>query len=278
MIDFAFLDSGTGGIPYMLALKEKLPLAKVVYLGDTIHFPYGQKTASEVTECALSAISLILKVFSPRAIVIACNTISVTSLDEARKVFPNTPIVGTVPAIKLAAKVTKNKRIGLLATNATIEHPYCEHLIKDFAQGCVVVRRGDPNLVSFIENDFFTASYEQKARALKPCINFFTKENCDTIVLGCTHFTHIADVLQKEVGSGIKVVDSREGVANQAIRIEHKSKVIKDSAQNILTPNDFVLSISDKSFFVTAATRAQTDEYKTLCKKVNIPWGGVLHI
>ena len=132
-IDFAFLDSGTGGIPYMLALKEKQPAARCIYLGDTAHFPYGEKAPEAVTACAAHTIGAIIQKWQPRTIVIACNTISVTSLADLRALFPHTPIVGTVPAIKLAAERTHNKRIGLLATNATVKHPYCAHLVHDFA-------------------------------------------------------------------------------------------------------------------------------------------------
>ena len=162
-IDFAFLDSGTGGIPYMLLLKEKSPGSRCVYLGDTVHFPYGEKSAEEVTSCASESIEKILDLWNPRLVVIACNTISVTALNQLREKFPDVPIVGTVPAIKLAAKVTENKKIGLLATNATVKHPYCKKLISDFAFGCEVFNRGDPDLISFIEHDLF---YAQKKNVL----------------------------------------------------------------------------------------------------------------
>ena len=117
----------------MLALKEKMPQARCLYLGDTAHFPYGEKTPEEVTACASQTIASIVKKWQPQTIVVACNTISVTSLDALRARFPDTPIVGTVPAIKLAAERTRNKRIGLLATNATVHHPYCARLVADFA-------------------------------------------------------------------------------------------------------------------------------------------------
>ena len=149
-IDFAFLDSGTGGIPYMKELKGKLPSVRCVYLGDTAHFPYGQKSAAEVTECAASSIRKIITLWNPRVLIIACNTISVTALDDLRSIFPELPIVGTVPAIRLAARKSKNRKIGLLATNATVRHPYCERLAKDYASDCQVFNRGDPDLISFI--------------------------------------------------------------------------------------------------------------------------------
>ncbi len=267
-VDFAFLDSGTGGIPYMLALKQKQPDAKCVYLGDTEHFPYGEKSVEQITQCAAKAISLIIDRWNPKTLIIACNTISVTALERLRSIFKELPIVGTVPAIKLAAKVTKNKRIGFLATNASINSPYSQNLIDDFASDCTVIRRGDPELVSFIEKDFFTATKEQKIQAVKPAVDFFEKNNCDTIILGCTHFTHVARDIQSAAGKNVKVIDSREGVSNQAIRVENAEKTHQQTP--LKEP------CKDMSFYVTSATQAEELEYIALCNKLNIPWGGVV--
>lgn len=269
-IDFAFLDSGTGGIPYMLALKKKQPEAKCVYLGDTKHFPYGEKSPKEVSECAASSIKLIVEKWNPKTLVIACNTISVTALDSLRKTFPNLPIVGTVPAIKLAAKITQNKRIGFLATNATVNNPYSQKLIDDFASDCVVFKRGDPDLVSFIERDFFTSTEAEKENAVRPAVDFFAKNNCDTIILACTHFTHIAETMQKVAGQNIKVIDSREGVSNQAVKVIDKNNTSNSSDST----SPF---IEDCSFFVTSANEKQIIEYKTLCQNCKIPFGGVIY-
>ena len=267
-VDFAFLDSGTGGIPYMTALKAKQPDACCIYLGDTIHFPYGEKTTEEITECASGAIRLIVKKWNPKTIIIACNTISVTALTQLRKLFPEIPIVGTVPAIKLAAKISKNRKIGFLATNASVNSPYSQKLIDDFASDCKVVRRGDPELIRFVEKDFFTATEEEKLNAVKPALDFFKKEDCDTIILGCTHFTHIADVMQKAAGNNVNIIDSRDGVANQALRVEELKNQETCSAEG----EDF----EDMAFFVTKATPEEEKEYKALCKTLNIPWGGVI--
>lgn len=227
-VDFAFLDSGTGGIPYMISLHKKMPDAKCVYLGDTANFPYGEKSPGQVTSCSSKTIRKIVSLWSPKVIVIACNTISVTALEELRKLFPEISIIGTVPAIKLGAKVSKNKRIGLLVTNATVKHPYCQRLIEDFASDCFVAKRGDPELVDFIEKKYFTASEEERLEAVKPAADFFKSQNCDTVILGCTHFTHIFNEMKKACGAEVKVVDSRDGVANQALR-KLKSELENDS-------------------------------------------------
>lgn len=265
--DFAFLDSGTGGIPYMIELKKKLPEAGCLYLGDTAHFPYGQKSVEEVTESASCAIEKIVREWNPRTLVIACNTISVTSLDFLRSRFPDLPIVGTVPAIKLAASVTENHRIGLLATKATVSNPYCRRLEMQYASDCSVFSRGDPDLIDFIEHRLFVSTMEEKKAAVRPACNFFKENGCDTVILGCTHFTHLASVIQDECGPDVKIVDSRSGVANQAVRVEQKTEEKKEGRN---------LPFKDMTFFVTRADSRESLEYETLCANLNIPWGGVL--
>lgn len=271
VIDFAFLDSGTGGIPYMLLLKEKSPESRCVYLGDTVHFPYGEKSFEEIVRCSSEAIDTIVKNWNPRAVIIACNTISVTALDELRKLHPDLPIIGTVPAIKLAAKVSLNKKIGFLATNASVNHKYSEKLIEDFASDCTVFKRGDPELIDFIEHKLFTASKEEKIEAVMPAVEYFNSNGCDTIILGCTHFTHMAREIEEAFASKswkkVFVVDSRDGVSNHALDVI-KTAPEKEGRNNL--PEDM-------TFFVTNLKGdADRTEYETLCKRFNIPFGGCI--
>lgn len=270
-IDFAFLDSGTGGIPYMLYLKEKMPDCKCVYLGDTLNFPYGEKTIEEVKKLSAKTISLIIKKWNPKVLVIACNTISVTALEDLRQIFPKLSIVGTVPAIKLASKISKNKNIGLLATTATVNHPYCQKLIKDYAQDCNVFSRPDPKLISFIEHELFTSTKEDRLNAVKEAVDFFKSNNCDSIILACTHFCHLYDEFTEIAGKNISVVDSREGVVNQAIKLEALVKST-DEFENLENEN-----LKDMTFFVTQCKTLEDEkEYSSMCEKFSIPWGGVL--
>ncbi len=269
-IDFAFVDSGTGGIPYMQELKKKLPVARCVYIGDTEHFPYGQKSAEEITSSVSSVIEKIIRRWNPIAIVIACNTISVTSLEQLRMKFPERPIVGTVPAIRLASRVSKNRCIGLLATNATVNHPYCDFLSKQYAGDCLIFKRGDPDLIAFIEHDLFTSTPEQRRQAVKPAVDYFVSNGCDTIILGCTHFTHVAQDIANLAGDGVQVVDSRDGVATQAIKVE-----TEELAKNHEFAGVGELP-ADKAFFVTRIRSEQdSKEYETLCNYFSIPWGGL---
>ncbi len=279
-MNFAFLDSGTGGIPYMLRLKRLAPDATCAYLADTVHFPYGEKTVPEIIEYATAAVSRIIDIWHPETIVVACNTMSVSALASLREHFPFVPFIGTVPAIKLAASVTKNKKIGLLATNATVRDAYIRELEKGFASGCTIYSRGDADLVSFIERKLVTADENEKMRAVMPAVDYFAEKGCDTIVLGCTHFTHLADIMQKAAGKNVNVVDSRDGVARHAIEVHDNFINSKKESENIFTAAaDFLSEVPDGSFFVTGISDDKAKAYyRAFCKMLSIPFGGMLAV
>ena len=207
-VDFAFIDSGTGGLPYMCYLNEKCPSASCVYVADAQNFPYGEKSSSEIIDCVVNLCTKIIDKFSPKVIVIACNTMSVTALSVLREKFP-VHFIGTVPAIKLASSISKNKKIGLLATRRSVSQDYTLKLIKDFASDCQVFSRGDGQLISFIERNLTTATEDEKLNAVKPAVNFFKANDVDTIILGCTHFIHFAPEIQKVAGEKFSLIDSR---------------------------------------------------------------------
>lgn len=263
--DFAFLDSGTGGIPYLMHLKKKVPYASCVYLADTKNFPYGEKSPEEISECAAKSVSIIIEKWHPKAVVIACNTISVTALEMLRKRFAQVQFIGTVPAIKPAAQISKTGRIGLLATTATINHPYTKKLISDFAKKCQVIFRADPKLIAFIEKNYIYSSKPENFAALEPAVNFFKISGCDVIVLACTHFLNIVDEIQEAAGGGIKVIDSREGVTKRALEITefYKKSSNKSKGEDYL----YVTGFNDERGF---------EEYEKLCSKAGIKFCGII--
>ncbi len=267
-IDFIFIDSGTGGLPYMQYLVETAPSAKCVYLADTKNFPYGEKTFGEITMAASIALQTILEKYTPRAVVISCNTLTIVALDFFRKRFPNISFIGTVPAIKIAGEYSKNKRVGLLATNRTVESDYVKKLIHDFASDCDIIFRGDPELISFIENSFFFASDAQKEDAVRPAIDFFKLAKVDTLVLGCTHFLHIVDISEKLAFPNIKIIDSCAGVVKQALRV---APVNDTNANESFVP----------LFYVTGHDANQDDgvfqeRYQSIANKMKIRYGGII--
>jgi glutamate racemase len=257
---YAFLDSGSGGLPYLAQLKSHAPEASCVYLADTAHFPYGEKTRDEVIAYAVKTVDRLLERFSPEVIVIACNTISVAALPTLRKAF-DIPFVGTVPAVKLAAASSENRRIGLLATERTVTDPYTDELIAKFAPDCEFIRIGDSTLISRIEGELVTAPKAARIAAVRPSIDRFREADVDTIILACTHFLHVSDEIHEVAGPGIRIIDSREGVVHQALRL--------------VPPRQY--AHSESACFITGGVSKEIEaRYETYAKLFGISWGGTL--
>ncbi|MBQ0003300.1 MAG: glutamate racemase [Treponema sp.] len=269
MADFVFLDSGTGGIPYLTYLLGKLPHADCVYVGDTKNFPYGEKNHEEIVKCVLDIAKKIIEKFNPKVFIIACNTMSVNTLDVLREAFPETQFVGTVPAIKVASEVSKKRTVGLLATRSTVEHPYNIDLKNHFASDCRLILRADPDLISFIEKKSFTATKDECKAAVLPAVKYFAEQKSDTMILGCTHFLNLADLIQEvadEVTGGeLKVIDSREGVVNRAISIFNSTGGISSDGE-----------YKAKLFITGLAEEKDKEEYDVICKRYSLEWGGVI--
>lgn len=265
-VDFAFLDSGTGGLPYLKYLKNKKPEASCIYVGDTKNFPYGEKSSEEIIEKSCECVKKIVEKWNPKAVIVACNTISVTALEELRERFPSTIFVGTVPAIKPAAKISKTKKIGLLATSATVNHPYTKKLISDFASDCEVVSLAAPDLISFIEHKYYFSSHKERLLAAKPACDYFKEKQCDVIVLACTHFLNMADEIKEEAGNGIEVVDSRDGVTRHAFEMVSEIKGENSTSKT-----------TNSALYVTGFTeKNDAARYISFCKQNNIRFGGLL--
>ena len=212
-----FIDSGIGGLPYLAAVRRLLPGVRLVYAADRERFPYGDKQPADIVEAVVSIAGRLVERERPRLIVIACNTASVVALDDLRRRFP-LPFVGTVPAVKPAAAWSRSRRIGVLATQRTVEGDYLRGLVEKFAGGCEVVGLPANDLVVFVENELHRASaVERTARAAAEAARV-RDAGVDTVVLGCTHFLHLEAELRAAFGPDVTLVDSRDGVARQAAR------------------------------------------------------------
>ena len=259
MTDFVFIDSGIGGIPYMTALLQRYASAKCVYVADSANFPYGTKSHEQVLDCVVPLVKKICKSFDPSVIVLACNTISVNALEELRRRFPQQKFVGTVPAIKLAASVSKKRRLGLLATDATVKNSYNDYL-------------------DFIEKKALTATKAELARAVQPAVDFFSSNDCDVIILGCTHFLNIKEEIKQACGKDIQVVDSVDGVVRHALEV---AGVLGAEPLGEGVTEDRLAGCSQgetsPSLFITGSlTDDGQQQYDALCQKYNIRFEGVL--
>ena len=143
-------DSGVGGLTVLGELRELLPQAPVIYAADMAGLPYGAKSEAEIAARVAGLLGRMAERYQPRLICIACNTASTIALGMVRDVL-ETPIVGTVPAIKPAAKMTRTGVIGLLGTEATMRQAYVDELEREFVGDCTLLRYGANNLVALGE-------------------------------------------------------------------------------------------------------------------------------
>ncbi len=228
----AFYDSGIGGLPYLTWVRERLSGEQFVYVGDSEHFPYGEKSHEQLREIAESVVGRIIERFAPKLIVVACNTASVVALSHLRSRF-SVPFVGVVPAVKPAAARSRDGKIGLLATTRTVGDAYSERLIEEYASGCSVVRVSGQELVAFVENELLDADPACVNAALEAAIKPLREKQVDSVILGCTHFTFLDRAIRELLGEGVEVIDSREGVGLQVIRVlEQRGLLARDEAMS----------------------------------------------
>src|SRR5437899_5830766 len=145
-----FFDSGVGGLSVLQPTRALLPNAPIVYAADSAGFPYGSRTEAEIASRVPALLGRLVERFHPRLAVIACNTAPTIALDHVRSAL-DLPVVGTVPAIKPAAELSKSRVIGVLGTEATVRQPYVDDLAAKFAPDCTIIRHGAPDLVDLAE-------------------------------------------------------------------------------------------------------------------------------
>lgn len=209
-------DSGVGGLSVLDAVRKVLPDAPVIYAADNAGLPYGTKSEAEIAARVAGLLGRMTERFAPRLVCIACNTASTIALGMVRDVL-EVPIVGTVPAIKPAAALTRSGTIGLLGTGATIRQAYVDNLEREFAHDKLLLRHAAPELVAAAEaklrgEPVDPAVYARAAAGLREQDG---GAGIDTVVLACTHFPLIADELAAAFGADVGFVDGSAGIARR---------------------------------------------------------------
>ncbi len=213
-----FFDSGLGGLTVLGPTRALLPTASFVYAADYAGLPYGKKSNEELAARVPALLGRLVERYQPRLAVIACNTASTIALAHVRAAL-DLPIVGTVPAIKPAAEMTKTGVIGVLGTEATVRQPYVDDLSARFAEGKTVLRHGSPGLVTGAEAKLRGEAIDPAVveRAIAGLRDQPRGAEMDVIVLACTHFPLLRDELQAAVGPDVRLVDGAAGIARRIV-------------------------------------------------------------
>ena len=216
-------DSGMGGLTCVRQLIRLLPNEELRYFGDTGRVPYGSRSAETITKYARQDLAF-LRTFGPKAVVIACGTVTTTALDTLRA-ENDLPILGVVePAAKKAAEISKNGRIGIVGTRATIRTGAYERAIRALRPDAVIESNACPLLVPLVEDGRVTEKDEITRMMIKEYFAPMKRANVDTIVLGCTHYPFLLPTLQKVASQlapdrEITFIDPAPAAAQQLVRV-----------------------------------------------------------
>lgn len=226
-------DSGVGGLSVYDEVRQLLPNLHYLYAFDNVAFPYGEKSEAFIVERVVTIVEAVTKRYPLSMVIIACNTASTVSLPALRARFAF-PVVGVVPAIKPAARLTRNGIVGLLATRATVRRPYTRDLVAQFASECKTEMLGSAELVELAEMKLHgnAVPLETVRRILQPWLRM--NEPPDTVVLGCTHFPLLAEELQAVLPDGTRLIDSGAAIARRtAWLLEHEAPKVYSSQANL---------------------------------------------
>lgn len=197
-------DSGIGGITVVKEIRKQLPDEKIIYFGDTKRVPYGGKEKEELIDLSDQIVSFLIREGAD-VIIDACNTTSALALPYLQKKYSAVPILGVlVPGAQSANEVTKGK-IGVMGTEATVKSGCYEDAIKKGNDKTEVVSIYCPKLVSFIEDGDLDSTYLKKV--LRQYLNPLFLANCDTLILGCTHYPFLSETIHELIGESMTLVN-----------------------------------------------------------------------
>jgi glutamate racemase len=210
------IDSGSGGLTVLDDLISILPAENFLYFGDHAFVPYGQRTNTWIADRVLRIIRRLIA-FSPKLVVIACNTATVAGIDSYRRKYPKLPIIGAVPVIKTAIERTRTGCVAVICTKFTAKSPYLYKLMANFAGQVRVRITGSDRLVPLIEAG--RLSDREIIPELKKLLNHLEKDQVDVLALGCTHFPFLKKQIAEITGPQVTLIDSGGAIARHARRI-----------------------------------------------------------
>lgn len=220
----AVFDSGLGGLTAVRELTTLMPNENIIYFGDTGRVPYGTKGHDTIIKYASQDIRFLLS-WDVKAIVIACGSVSSTAFEQVCKMSP-VPVIGVLsPAVKSAVTKTKNGRIGVLGTSATIRSGSFEKKILSLLPEAVVKNRACPMFVPLVENGYF----QRNNRIVHLVAEEYLAElkgQVDTLILGCTHYPLLIDIIADIMGDGVELIDAGKETAVETAKLLEENDIL----------------------------------------------------
>jgi glutamate racemase len=245
-------DSGLGGLSVLRHIRAALPHEHLVYVADTGFAPYGDKSQDVVAERSLAVTRFLLE-HGVKAMVVACNTATVSAVKVMRETFPDLPIVGVEPGLKPAAAVTRSGKVGVLATERTLAGAKFLQLRDQIteATGAHFLLQPCRGLVDQIELGDTEATRALLVRYVTPLLD----QGADTLVLGCTHYplvrAAIEDVILATGARDVTLVDTGDAVTRQLVRLLDAGQLLRPASSG--TPGTLVAYTSASATALSAA-------------------------
>lgn len=219
-------DSGIGGLTVIKALISKMPNEDFVYFGDTARLPYGTKSKKTVTRFSIEN-SMFLLTHKVKAIVVACNSASSLALVMLRKIFYTIPVIDVIsPGVNEAVKQTKTNRVGVIGTRATISSGIYEKMLKKANPSIKVFSQDCGLFVPLVEEGWGNSEISRKVAEVY--LRGLRSKNIDTLILGCTHYPLLKEMIQDVIGRGVRLVDSPRATALEAFDVLNSMNLISN--------------------------------------------------
>lgn len=224
----AVFDSGIGSLSIIRELKREVPYEDLLYFADRAHFPYGNKSHLELREITVNTINYLRR-YKPKLIVVASNTPSIQVLDEVRKTVTDVPIVGVRPPLKEAARLTKKKHIGIMATEGTVRSKELENQIRrEVPQHILVTKFNASPVIELIEQGIHLENERRTFDTISRVIGDNVDEKIDVITLSSTHLPFVKSYLNALLPT-VKFVDPAQMVAKDVKKILKFYRMTKKS-------------------------------------------------
>ena len=242
-------DSGLGGLTVVKAMTKVIKGAEIFYIADTKNAPYGEKTPEQILQYSLDITKFLREKHHIDALIVACNTATSAAIQEIRKEYPELIIIGTEPGIKPAFEQTKTGKVGVLATPATLKGEKYQHLANMLSsqKEVVLFEQACPGLVEQIENGEIHT--EKTRKMLEKWLSPMREAEVDTIVLGCTHYPLVADVIEHVMQRRLNLIHTGDAIAKYSLALSRQyghlnegelmlklyatDKISKESVKNI---------------------------------------------
>jgi glutamate racemase len=212
----AILDSGVGGLTVVREVMRQLPQEKIIYFGDTARTPYGPRETDEVILFTRQIVQFLIR-FNPKMIVIACNTATALAIQEIRSMV-SVPVLGVIhPGARAAIKSTRSGKVGVIGTENTVKSGAYFHALRAISPTLEVVSYACPRLVPLVEKGMFRS--EETRETVKQSLTPLRNSSIDCLILGCTHYPFLTDVISEVMGPEVSLINSAEETAREVSTI-----------------------------------------------------------